>query len=193
MKVNANSWYIWIARSTFGWSDFELPKSLCSLFWYIIASFIFLPISAFGHLVNFILCRNRKTGDFYPLNAFFVGTLFYVSSALTWQISQEKIPWLNIGSGNGFSSFSDMLIDFLDLQYYGLIGVLFLVIFGGLLFLIVKALAIYTEHYKEKKKRDPAHQIIKSRGKKPLLLFEYIKAKKNKFCPRVEYFYSKNN
>lgn len=136
----------------------KLPTNLCPYFWKLVMAIITLPLT----FPSFIFTNNRSFGSrFDPLAIMIV------------------LEMLIFGVG-GLTSLIFGLVkndDPMNLTTFGLIN------FAGILGWIMIALACYTAHWISERKE----VYLGKKEKKPNIIIEYIKAKKNKACPMIEW------
>lgn len=193
MKLNQNSWHCWLYRSAYSVFPEDLPKNLCPYFWKLLGAFAMLPFSWSTHIAN--LMTDRKTPEhgimqWYSFWAFVVGCL--VGSLLMQDYSapeKERLDWM-------FEYFKYRPLVVFILSVVGIIGGaigLFLSICTGVAICWpFKKLAEYIirRHYEAKEKQENTEQAIHlgaTRPRRKYILTEFIKARYNKYCPKVEW------
>lgn len=167
MKLKSTSITATLYKMFYG--TWNLPKSLCPYFWQVVLMYILLIPSAIFCIPYHILrisARRKYIDDSYifkMLLSFLLYLVIFTVGACIYTCS-GYITWLLNGS--------DPLL-FTDRQAMGLVISLciLLIIFGLLIkFLISKIASIGT--YKQKE---------------PSLIKEFIKAKYNKYCPKIDW------
>lgn len=163
MKLNPKSWYVWLYRSSYNLGTRELPNNLCPFFWKLVASIIMLPLSWIGHLFNIgdINCNAIDSGS--GVSAFIV------------------ISGLVIAAQDNIKHFTFNLV----FKYYAL-GILALVLIAIALGIVAGVMwvigAIY-EYIRDKWQNRP----YTYKEKQPSIITTFIKAKYNKYCPKIEW------
>ena len=157
MELKENSLFPWLCKVTYGKG--YLPKNLCVYFWASLFTIPFLPFS-FPWII-YHLIFNRKN----PSNGVSIVPKFSIS--ISWYIGS-----LFVGAAQwGFVSLSTWL--------WGL-----WVILVGLLLACIAILSIAYFLFEVIPKCIPRRK-PREKKKKPNILIEYIKAKKQKICPQI--------
>ena len=174
MKLNRNSWHAKLNGFIYGWSYVYNVDCLCPYFWGTILAGFLLPFWLLGHGIVKIADAMPETNIHFPT------------------MSQNTKDKVGKGLGYGFICFmlTAITIYILDsIVEFGLIHVLYWFgviagIAGGIIGLIVLSVFLKVRYddwrYEHPKKSKP-------KKKNPNLLVEFIKAKKDKHCPLVEW------
>jgi hypothetical protein len=177
MKLNSNSISSKLYRWFYGTND--LPNNLCPYFWKLVfAWFIVIPYSLF--CVPFILMElfdknykftDNSTGKRIGYSLLTYSLLFFVGCMLS------SIVWFFIQPEKG--------------SFYNFMGALgFLLWVASIIIGVVEGYKAYKEwNYNRKIKYDENGYRIWNQPKeeKTYLVVEFVKAKYNKYCPKIEW------
>ncbi len=169
MKLNKNSWHARANEYVYGWSYLDNVDCLCPYFWGTLLAIFLTPLWALGHGIVRVIDALPETNVNLP------------------SISQRTKNRIGTTFAYGFFG---LMITLLTIAFglavikYGLLNVLIvigaiaLVVSGviGLFFLIM----VIKEKYDDWRWDHP-------KEKKPNLFMEFVRAKKNKHCPLVEW------
>ncbi|MES2287598.1 MAG: hypothetical protein V4547_18025 [Bacteroidota bacterium] len=176
MKIKKDSWMVWMIDQAFE----VKPKSLCTFFWALIGSIVLAPLAypvvIYNLIVKFIL-KNRISTMHYGLGCIitlasvgFCGKYYqhyYLNQEYTLMDVLKHSPiWMLVIIG-GVSAFIGMIF-----------GIIYL---AGIL-------EDKAELKREKRNNDMLDKFSEPVAqKKPNVIIEFIKAKKQKVCPIIEY------
>jgi hypothetical protein len=136
-----------------------LPPNLCPYFWKLVLAIVTLPITVF----SFPFTNNRSFGDRF--GNFFAIVFCELFTAAVGLLVSSLFGWVD---PNGP----------VNLKNLGIANVVGLSVFA------IVAVVGYIGHLISSKKEN-SKSIVKE--KKPSIIIEYIKAKKNKHCPMIEW------
>lgn len=158
MKLSTKSWHSWLFRYTYGKDN--LPDNLCPYFWKLVLAMILFPVLFIFCLPAFILCRSTGDNDLFEEGVF--------SPALAFSFVINLALVLIIGMIGMWFDFNNE----------------FLVAAGGCGWLIAICAGIDQLVRYIKSKRVKTYGTM-YREEKPSILIEFIKAKYNKYCPKI--------
>lgn len=161
MKLNLNSWYVWIYRSSYDLTVYDLPNNLCPFFWKLVLAIIMLPLSWIGHLFNIGRVQTK---------ALVVGSAISVLIMISGMVAacQDNVKHITLK---------------IALKYYA-IGSFYLVLVAvalGIVILVLCGIGHICEYIKDK------WQDRSYKESKPSIITTFIKAKYNKYCPKIEW------
>ena len=157
MKVKRNSLHARFYK--FMYCTNTLPLNLCPYFWKLVLAIVTLPLTVF----SFPFTNNRSFGDRF-------GNLFAVAFCELCTASIGLLVSMLFGWVDRHSQ--------INLKDLGIANAVGLSIFA------IVAVVCYIGHLISSKKEN-SKSIAKE--KKPSIIIEYIKAKKNKHCPMIEW------
>ena len=183
MKLNRNS----ISARLYRWfyiTD-NMPQSLCPYFWKLLIMWIFILPSSISYPPEKILCSGGEKLDSWGERGLF-SILFYlvilVGLSVLFSLSILTNGWFVPGS----------ILH--KIQSFGAVSVLCIILISFI------SLIIYgINRYKEKKRKkqlpytwdDEGNRIpnpdYTSHEPKPNLIIEFIKARYNKYCPKIDW------
>lgn len=175
MELNSNSLiaklYRWFYKQN------EMPNSLCPYFWKMIMMYVLIipySIISLPQIIFELITKERSEGPRMALGAILYIMLFF---GLTIIFTLITLPiW-------GYFPSDSIGITF---QITGSIGFL-----GGLSVLFTHLIITYRQNRTRKfifdKKTDGYIRNPKYKGEKPNLVKEFIKAKYNKYCPKINW------
>ena len=164
MNLNRNSWYAQLYMHTY--STCFLPNNLCAFFWKMLLAVILLPITWVLLIPSFIFSKERpdKIGNkvliSFGLNI--VGLLVY---GLTFLQNKKdgSIHW-----------------------YYPALGILMLLGVGIVIYIFVRLCSLISETSLWQSIASTFRRQSSSyKEPKTWIVTEFIKAKKNKYCPKI--------
>lgn len=171
MKLSKNSWHARVNKFIFGEDYLESVDCLCPYFWGTILAIVAVPLWLIGHGISRIIDAVENTGFTFP--------------QLHVNITVKRIIARTIGYTSLFS-FVGIIAYMIGLAIikYGIVLVLIWLglavgIFAGFCGLVY-GISLLKEKYDEWRLGHP-------KEKKPNLLIEMFKAKKNKHCPLVSW------
>lgn len=175
MNIKKNSWMLWLIRSTYGiekWDTWKYPKSLCTFFWEFVVSLILLPVAYLTHVYNLII----EDTEFSFAPSLLLTVFGYV---LSYRIVEDAFN-INIVSQYGFAG------SWFIFATTGAIAIVILMILIVLSWLGIKKLCgLLVDLYRL---IFPAHEFAsRPKEKNPSIVWEFIKAKKRKICPLIDY------
>jgi hypothetical protein len=172
-QIKINSYGSWIIRSTTGWFPFEMPKSFCEYGREVIACTLFIPFCWMGHATNIFYQKFiAKTERDRTLEMPFPGKYAATLQVLGWLVGMWlfKVPAssaLSIGGG----------------LVTAICGAIVIALICAILFHVTCVIAntydVFVKPIIDKRRL--------KKKENPSLIREWIHAKKNKYCPTVEY------
>ena len=183
MKVNSKSWMVWLIHSTY---DYYRPNNLCKFFWTLVSCILQLPFNFIAHLLNLI---KDKDGDPVVGMPAYIGSIIYAVAFLIGAI-------IHVVCHNGtkmlFVLFNSPLLTLFISGYLMIIGA---GIISGVIYLMTIIWHLWEDYMfyvRDKKEADKAlhpekYPAPKQKIKKPNIIWEFLKAKKQKVCPLIEY------
>ena len=166
MKLNKKSWHCKLYKWAFCTTDKYLPANLCNYFWSVMLATVTLPLTAVSVFVNNI--------DMFGTRVF-LSVLLYICSFVVWFIG---FILLRLTCDPTFSSKHTVFEDYSHnwIAYAALpvgVALTWLVMYA------VKLVCDWSDNlsYREKAK-------VK---KQPNIVVEYLKAKKEKACPFIDW------
>lgn len=166
MKLNLKSFHVWLYKITYTTNNYDkrLPTNLCPYFWKLVFAFIvFIP--------NIILQIPIHIFDLFSYNKFdnrigeyrIFGLITYVGIGFVLGYIYTIIQWFKMM----FNAYSyDYRLAIVGYIVTSILAIIFIVI--GIL-----------EYYENKE------YVYKE--KKPSIIKEFIKAKYNKYCPKIDW------
>ena len=158
---------VWLIKSTFGKENYDLPKSLCTFFWTLVGALALQPFCWMFTLLNL-----RKKSPEYGIS-FHSGIIVSICIGLLGFLPIFK------SAGMDFT-----FVNFLTA--YGLGALLTVILFSLAIFIAWLIDLIQTGYRKLFPRKSNLFDEAKSE-KKPNVLWEFIKAKKQKVCPIIQY------
>ena len=162
MKLNKKSWHAWFYKMLYGW-DRKFPNNLCAYFWKMLLSIIVAPVLLLVCLPLYIeglISKRDHHRDGYFHDAHIIASIF---------------AWIGL-----FLIFSGVYVWFAGWESNWHIPAITLY---GILAVIIIGLIL--NYYDEKRIKSPKNTHLVE--KKPNVFIEFIKAKKNKYCPKIEW------
>ncbi len=174
MKLNRNSWHAKINSFVYGWMYLDTVDCLCPYFWGTLLAILLSPLWVLGKGIGRVIDAIPDTNYQLP--------------------SMSNKTKNKIGLGIAYTLFVLAMMGatfaiLYSVYMYGIIHVLFWIgviagITAGLVGLLYLAVLI-KERYDDWRWDHPKEE----RVKKPNLFMEFVRAKKNKHCPLVEWTY----
>lgn len=178
MKIKKNSWMVWMIEQAFE----TTPKSLCTFFWLLVGSIVLMPLAYPIFFYNIYVDKIRK--DCWSTLHYGVGVLLNVLGIFLssqyfahYYLRKELTPAIVFGWSPVFLVLLCLAISILAWFILALINIIFKI-----------------ERYYQNKRASKEYENKKimvvhatNKKKKPNVIIEYIKAKKQKVCPIIEY------
>ena len=178
MKLNQNS----LTANLYKWfyvTD-QLPTNLCPYFWKL--AFMLVVLIPYSMLCLPYLILTIFLGEIDNVDKWYdriqYGVLAYIMLFLLWVLLSPVLLFFNKSyAKDGF------------LEYCMAFGIIFWLC--GIVFGIIKGIQFIVELRKEKRRKKiyPDKNIYKiPTTKEPNILIEFIKAKYNKYCPKIDWY-----
>ena len=181
MEIKKNSWSTWLIKLNFKIANYEtskLPKTLCSYFWTLVCAILIIPFNIPGLIIGLTKEQIKDPGD-TDFGAFFWFLIQLLSGIIGMFIFRN--PTINI-------TFTDSLL------IKGLVAMACgALIIGSVLGLIFLTAFIFDNLEAKRIRKDEELRLNNpdeywaKKEKKPNVLMSFIKAKKEKVCPIIEY------
>ena len=188
MEIKKNSWSTWLIKLNFGiqnnraymteYYHGEMPKTLCSYFWALVCAILIIPFNIPGLIIGL---TKRDIKD--PADSYFGAIFWFSFQVLSGVIGMFifRHPTINI-------TFTDSLL------IKGLIAMACgALIIGTILGLIYLTAYTYDNLWVKRMRKEEELRLNNpdeywaKKEKKPNILMSFIKAKKEKVCPIIEY------
>ena len=176
MELNRNSISARVYRNFYDTS--HMPESLCPYFWKLVAAWpitiLFLPL-----LIPFwIVDKFNENSDRMPFPAqAFIGLLMYVAAFSVFCVGVTiSSIWITHYQGTHWY----------DWYLTGWVGI-FVALVGSIVFLISKLKERRRQKRMESRYDENGNYIHSYEEEKPNVLIEFIKAKYNKYCPKIDW------
>jgi hypothetical protein len=188
----------WLDWSSYANKDYELPKSLCSLFWRTLFSLVSLPITYLTHVWNAFIKPNYNDFQYNNKSNLFIGAVIHGVILIAGAVGgtefiepQLSVQWL---------TWEDpFVLGYVKIMFTG-IGVilttmLFIIIIVGIIVGIVELVKLGWNAITESEQEeviDENNQVIDYEYKeKPLV--KLYKSIKGKYCPKIDWSEIKKN
>ena len=167
MKLNRNSWHAKINTFVYGWMYLDTVDCLCPYFWGTLLAILLTPLWIIGKGVGRLIDAIPATNYTLP------------------SVSDKTKNRVGLGIAYSLFTLAIMGLTFAILYTAFMYGIIFVLMWVGIIALMAGALLglifliiLIKERYDDWRGDHP---------KKPNLLMEFIRAKKNKHCPLVEW------
>ena len=166
MKLNKKSWHCKLYKWAYSRADNRLPKNLCNYFWSVMFAVITLPITVVSVFIDNISDYFERLG---------VSVLLYICSIAVWFIG---FILLRLTCDPTFSSKHTVFENY----SHNWIAYAALPVGAALTWLVMYAISLlfkWTDnlHWNDRGKVE----------KQPNIMVEYLKAKKEKACPFIDW------
>lgn len=166
MKLSKTSWHYWLFNLSY---EKEIPTNLCPYFWLLVWAVICAPFNFIWNLPITIIDKAVR--------------IFDKDGWIDWD--GEKY----FGGLFKFSTAINLILCFL----VGMVGIWitpsngFMLVFGSVGYLILAILLIVFVVQTAKKLNKSKSKMYKLEEGKPNIITEFIKAKYNRYCPKIEW------
>jgi len=195
MKVQKNSWMIWLMQVQFqiptrrlfdDKSDYnpmwdipgKIPKSLCGFFRALVAAILIIPFNIPGIIIAYFVKDKNNGGPQLGISNPILMFLFQVLSIIIGSAI------LYAGNEDSMSALEFIYSFFVGIIAVAISSVIFVSLVGGFIW-IKEQIESKINEYKWKKNK--AKENKPKKEKKPNVFFEFIKAKKRKVCPIIDF------
>ena len=171
MRLSNNSWHAKLNTFVYGYRYLDSVDCLCPYFWGTLLAILCVPVWLIGHGIARLLDVIDESGISLPRLNISYDTQRKIGLGVAYGLLFGAVVGITFGILNAITEYG--LINVLIL-----IGLIALAVVGliGLALLLINL----AERYNDWRYDHP-------REKKPNLLMEFVKAKKNKHCPLVEW------
>lgn len=186
MKAKRNSWHYWLYQSSYGSA---VPYNLCPYFWGLVLSIAFLPITWYLHLLNLILERhNPSAGPRHWWGPLFAIVLTSIGGGMQHD-DETKTNWILDEYGMWPGSY-----------YCFLLGCAMALLLALVLSIIFWAIYLFDKIIDKYRKPQKSYYDLsyeersiywaekeRKEKKRKWMLIEFIKAKYNRYCPKIDW------